>query len=172
LAFASARDETAATVRPAGSANAFWSPARQTSIRHASTGIFVPAIEETASTRNVTSGYFCRTVAISSRRFRTPVEVSLWTIVIASNPPLPSSRSTISAVIAFPHGTCRGTASLPFEVATFSHRSENAPCMQQSTRSRTQLRIAASHTPVDEHVNRKTGSAVSRSFWSLGTTRR
>jgi len=101
----------------------------------------------------------------------TPVEVSLWTTVIASYPPFASSRSTISAVIARPHSTRSADAALPFASATFSHRSENAPCMQQSTRSRTPLRIAASHTPVEEQVNRKTGSFVSRSAPSLAVTR-
>ena len=46
--------------------------------------ILEPAIDETASTRNITSGYLRITSAISSSRFITPVEVSLCTTAMAS----------------------------------------------------------------------------------------
>ncbi len=95
----------------------------------------------------------------------------MCTTVIASYLPVASASSIISAVIARPHSTFSSSACLPLASATLNQRSENAPCMQQSTRSRTQLRIAASHTPVEDELNRNTRPFVSSSCFSLGTTR-
>jgi hypothetical protein len=44
--------------------------------------------------------------------------------------------------------------------------------MQQRILRATQLRIAASHTPVDDEVKRNTLPSVRNTWRSLGTTRR
>ena len=62
---------------PGGNAHAFCVPASNTSMPSASVSIFTPVIELTASTMNITSGYFFITAAISGNGFITPVEVSL-----------------------------------------------------------------------------------------------
>ena len=48
--------------------------------------------EETLSTMSATSGYFASVQQISGRGFMTPVEVSLWMRVTASNRPVASLR--------------------------------------------------------------------------------
>ena len=93
------------------------------------------------------------------------------TVEIAEDIRVTIARGTISAVIDLPHSTRSATACLPFAMATFIQRSEKAPCMQHSTRRPTQFRTAASHTPVEEQVKRKTLCFVSRSCRSLLTTR-
>jgi hypothetical protein len=50
-----------------------------------SNGIFVAVSELTASTMNITSGYFFFSFAMSASGLITPVDVSLWINVSASN---------------------------------------------------------------------------------------
>jgi hypothetical protein len=70
--------------------------------------------------------------------------------------------------MCLPHSTCNASASFPQRLATSSHLSENAPHMQQSTRSRTTLRMAASITPQADEVERKTGCFVPNSSCKRG----
>ena len=81
-----------------------------------------------------------------------PVDVSLCTIVTASNSPLDSFSFRLSARIGEPQATRNPSASLPQRRATSSHLSENAPHMQQSTLRVVKLRIAASITPQADEV--------------------
>ena len=109
-------------------------------------------IELTESTMNITSGYFCFRAAISAMGLITPVEVSLWITVSASNWPVASRLSTSAARMGEPHGTWRASASLPHRLETSNHLSEKAPHMQLSTFRATRLRIAPSITPQAEEV--------------------
>src|SRR4051794_19420365 len=93
---------------PGGKANAFCDEVRQRSIPQASTGISVPAKEETASTNTNVSGLTWWTAAaISFTGLVTPVLVSLWTTVIASIAldPMASESAwlTVSALTAVFH---------------------------------------------------------------------
>jgi len=90
-------------------------------------------IELTESTMNITSGYFFFRAAISSIGLITPVEVSLWITVRASNWPVASFWSTAAARMGEPQGTWRASASLPQRFDTSNHLSEKAPHMQFST---------------------------------------
>ena len=101
---------------------------------------------------NITSGYFFLSAAISAIGLITPVEVSLWMTVRASNWPVASFLSTASARMGEPHGTCSASASLPHRLDTSNHLSENAPHMQLSTFLATRLRMAPSITPQAEEV--------------------
>jgi len=64
--------------------------------------------------------------AISASGLITPVEVSLWMSVRASNWPVASLASICSARMGEPHSTLRPSACLPQRVETSSHLSENA----------------------------------------------
>jgi hypothetical protein len=59
--------------------------------------------ELTASTMNMTSGYFFFSAAISASGLIVPVEVSLWMSVSASNSPVASFLSMASARMGEPH---------------------------------------------------------------------
>ena len=63
----------------------------------------------------------------------TPVDVSLWMSVSASNSPVASFLSINSARIGEPHSTCNASACLPHFFDTSNHLSENAPHMQFKT---------------------------------------
>ena len=104
-------------------------------------------IELTASTMNITSGYFALSAAISASGDIVPVLVSLWMSVSVSNCPVASLASICSARIGEPHGTWSASACLPHFCATSNHLSENAPFMQFSTRLLVRLRNAPSITP-------------------------
>src|SRR5947207_298356 len=162
-ALASAAGEQANTVIPGGNASAFWVPASNTSIPRASHSTLVAESELTESTMNITSGYFFLRAAIAASGFMTPVEVSLWIRVSASNWPVASFLSTSSARMGEPHGTCSASACLPQRFDTSSHLSENAPHMQLSTLLETRLRTAPSMTPQAEEVLRKTSCFVQNS---------
>src|SRR5271156_4231447 len=108
--------------------------------------------ELTASTMNITSGYFFLSAAISASGDMTPVEVSLWIKVSASNSPVASFLSIASARIGEPHSTCSASADLPHFLDTSNHLSENAPHMQLRTFFWTRLRIAPSITPHADDV--------------------
>src|ERR1700682_5758575 len=145
-----------------------------TSMPSASISILTAEKEETVSTMRTTSGYLARVQQISGNGFITPVEVSLWIRVTASNFPVARARSTSLGSICFPQSTCNGSASLPQRLATSSHLSENAPHMQQSSPEPdwrllpTRLRIDASITPQADEVERKTGCFVPNSVCSFG----
>src|SRR5882757_11582824 len=103
--------------------------------------------ELTASTMNITSGYFFLNAAISASGDMVPVEVSLWMSVSASNSPVASFLSIASARMGEPQSTCNASACLPHFFDTSNHLSENAPHMQLRTRFWTRLRTAPSITP-------------------------
>ena len=132
-ALASAAEEQVNTARPGGNASAFWVPASNTSRPSASNSIRAAESELTASTMNITSGYFFLSPAISTSGLMVPVEVSLWISVSASNWPEASFRSTASGRMGEPHGTWSVSAALPQRCATSNHLSEKAPHMQLST---------------------------------------
>ena len=111
-------------------------------------------MELTESIMNITSVYFFLRAAISASGLMTPVEVSLWIRVSASNSPVFSFLSTSSARMGEPHGTCSASACLPHRFDTSSHLSENAPHMQFSTFLETRFRMAPSITPQAEEVLR------------------
>src|SRR3954447_10867271 len=129
-ALASAAGEQVNTASPGGMANAFCVPASNTSMPSASNSIFVALSELTASTMNITSGYFFLSAAISVSGDIVPVEVSLWMMVSASNSPVANFLSIASARIGEPHSTCSASACLPHFFETSNHLSENAPHMQ------------------------------------------
>src|ERR1051325_9717741 len=106
----------------------------------------------TESMTNITSGYFFFSAAISASGLITPVEVSLWIKVSASNWPVASFWSTTSARMGEPQDTCSASASLPQRLDTSNHLSENAPHMQLRTFLETRLRSAPSITPQAEEV--------------------
>src|SRR6266481_8496827 len=87
-------------------------------------------IELTASTMNITSGYFFLSAAISASGLITPVEVSLWITVSASNWPVASFLSTSAARMGEPQGTCNASASFPQRLDTSSHLYEKEQHMQ------------------------------------------
>ena len=68
-------------------------PASSTSMPSASKSILIALNELTASTMNITSGYFLLSAAISASGLIVPVEVSLWTSVTVSNLPVARRRS-------------------------------------------------------------------------------
>ena len=74
---ASAAGEQVKTVRPGGIASAFCVPASSTSMPSVSNWILTAVSELTASTMNITSGYFLLSAANSANGLMTPVEVSL-----------------------------------------------------------------------------------------------
>src|SRR5580692_1418264 len=125
-------------------------------------------IELTASTMNITSGYFFLSAAISASGLITPVDVSLWMRVTASNSPVASFLSIASARMAEPHSTWSESACLPHFLDTSNHLSENAPHMQFKTFLETTLRIAPSITPHAEDVLRYTNCLVESNCWSWG----
>ena len=125
-------------------------------------------IELTESTMNMTSGYFFLSAAISASGLMTPVEVSLWMSVRASNWPVASFLSTCSARIGEPQGTWRASASLPQRLETSNHLSEKAPHMQLSTLRETRFRVAPSIMPQAEEVLIYTSCLVWSSCWSWG----
>lgn len=92
-----------------------------------SIGVGTAENDDTVSTTSRTSSKDFTTAAISLRGFITPVDVSLWTRVTVSNPPSASLARTTSGSIAWPHSTWIFSASLPQDVATPYHLSENAP---------------------------------------------
>ena len=63
-------------------------------MRKASIAIGTAENDETASTISATSGYFASVQQISGSGFITPVEVSLWINVTASNLPVASCWSS------------------------------------------------------------------------------
>jgi hypothetical protein len=128
-------------------------------------------IEETVSTRKETSGYFFITSAISSRGDITPVEVSLWTTVMASYLPEARASSTISGVTGSPHSAAKRSASRPQRRVTSCHFALKAPLAKLAQRFCTRFRTAPSITPKALEVERKTGSCVLRSFFSAVVTR-
>src|SRR5205085_8551150 len=113
---------------------------------------FVAVSELTESTMNITSGYFFLSCAISASGLITPVEVSLWINVSASNWPDASFASTCSARMGEPQSTFNPSACFPQRCATSSHLSEKAPHMQQRTFFATRLRMAPSITPHADEV--------------------
>src|SRR6201747_2628641 len=116
-----------------------------------SSNLMGSAVKElTASTMNITSGYFFLSAAISASGDIVPVEVSLWINVSASNSPVASFLSIASARMGEPHSTCNASACLPHFLETSNHLSENAPHMQLRTFFCTRLRMAPSITPQAE----------------------
>src|ERR1019366_6677398 len=167
-AFARAAGEQTKMAVPGGRANAFCVPASSTSIPNSSNLSGTALIELTESTMNITSGYFCLSAAISVIGLMTPVEVSLWMTVRASNWPVASFLSTSAARMGEPHDTCSASASLPQRFDTSNHLSENAPHMQLSTFLATRLRRAPSITPQAEEVLIYTNCFVLSSCCSWG----
>ena len=117
-------------------------------------GVGTAENDETVSTTRRTSGNDLTTLAISASGFRTPVEVSLWTSVTVSNPPSFSLARTASGQIAWPHSTWIFSASLPHDLATPYHLSENAPQQRLRTFFWTRFLMAASMTPHADDVDR------------------
>src|SRR5882672_10187451 len=167
-ALASAAGEQTNTVKPGGSAKAFCVPASNTSMPSSSNLSGTVVIELTASTMNITSAYFFLSAASSGSGLITPVLVSLWMNVSASNRPVASFLSTSAARIGEPQSTCSASASLPQRRDTSSHLSEKAPHMQLSTFFETRLRSAPSITPQAEEVLRKTNSLVESNCCNCG----
>src|ERR1035441_3150905 len=160
-AFARAAGEQTKMAVPGGMAKAFCVPASNTSMPNSSNLSGTALMELTESTMNITSGYFCLSAAISVIGLITPLEVSLWMTVRASNWPVASFLSTSAARMGEPHGTCNASASLPQRFDTSNHLSENAPHMQLSTFLATRLRRAPSITPQAEEGQKRT-------LWKIG----
>src|SRR5262249_49233546 len=154
--FARAAGEQTKSEVPGGKAKAFCVPANNTSIPNSSNFSGTAVIELTESTINMTSGYFFLRAATSSIGLITPVDVSLWIIVSASNCPVASFLSISAARIGEPHGTWSASASLAQRFDTSNHLSEKAPHMQFSTFLATRLRTAPSITPHADEVLMKT----------------
>src|SRR6184192_4180013 len=133
----------------------------------ASMSILTAENDDTVSTMSTTSGYLASTEQISGSGFITPVEVSLWVNVTASNFPVANCRSRSLWSICLPHSTWSGSAFFPHRFATSSHLSENAPHMQQSTPRSTTFRMDASITPQADDVERNTGWLVPKSVCNL-----
>ena len=148
------------TANPGGIAKAFCVPASNTSMPNSSNLIGTPVIELTASTMNITSGYFFFSSAISASGLIVPVDVSLCTSVIASNSPVASFSSICSARIGEPQSTFKPSAAMPLRSATFSHLSEKAPFMQHRSFFETRLRMEPSMMPHADDVLRKTRRSV------------
>ena len=92
--------EAEKTARPGGRASAFWAPSSMTSTPHSSMGVGTVVNDETVSVMMRTSGYLDFTsLAMSPRGLSTPVDVSLWTMVMASKPPTERAASTNSGVM-------------------------------------------------------------------------
>src|SRR5690554_5581692 len=123
-------------------------------------------IEETVSTIKLTSGYFFITSAILASGDITPVEVSLWTRVIASYLPEESAASTSSGVMGCPHSAEKRSASSPQRLVTSCHLVLNAPLPKLAQRFCTRLRTAPSIMPKALEVERNTGSSVWSRLWS------
>ncbi len=92
-----------------------------------STSILAPPKELTASTQNITSGYFFITSAISLTGFIIPLEVSLWVTVIRSYLPVAKTWSTDSAVLGNPHSTSNLSAGTLLSSAIANQRLPKLP---------------------------------------------
>ena len=128
-------------------------------------------MDETVSTMNMTSGNSLMTSAISARGDMTPVEVSLWIMVMLSYFPLDSACSTASGVTGLPQSKRMASACLPQRRVTSCHLSEKAPLQKLAQRFPTRFRTAPSITPKALDVARKTRSPVNKTFLRPAVTR-
>ena len=158
---------------PGGKARAFCEDVSTMSNPQASVSILAPLNEETASTRMSVSGAIARTASATSLTgFCNPVEVSLWTMLRASNPPLLMAAATRSGSTGWSHSKASFSTSLPFETATSCQRSAKAPLTQESTFLSTRLRMAASCSPVPEDALKRTRCLVRNTSCAFSDTRR
>ena len=148
-----ARSLTNATAKPGGSAKHFWVLPKTMSQLNSEGKVLSPAIEETASTAKMMSGYsFLTILPISAIGLRTPEEVSLWQTVRVSYLPVASFSATMSGLIALPISTSKTSVCLPHEARVCAQRLENAPLTHASAFSFTMLLPIMSNHKVPEPV--------------------
>ncbi len=163
-----AAGDTPKMVMPGGSARAFCTPARRTSMPSSSMGVGTAENDDTVSTTRSVSGNDLTMAAISLSGFMTPVEVSLCTSVTVSNPPSWSFARTVSGSMGCPHSACIFSACLPHALATEYHLSENAPQQRLRTFDWTRFLMAASMTPHADDVDMKMLCSVPAIFLRFG----
>ena len=146
------------------SAKHFWVEPKTMSQFISDGKVLSPAIEETASTAKMMSGYsFLTILPISAIGFRTPVEVSLWQTVKVSYLPLASFSATMSGLIALPISTSNNIGFFAACSQGFGqHRWEKAPLTHAKAFCFTMLRpIMSNHNVPEEVVTVGLKSAVS-----------